>query len=111
MRYIFMVLMLGAVHGWADAIKAQTVACPTVEIFKNLAKETENDYVKLNLFAMANDCLILSKKDKVEAIDYDPANDNALYMKIVHKQSGKILFVPSNALYIEKPGKKNTLRF
>jgi len=112
MRYLFMVLIVGTVVvGWADSIKAQTIGCPTVDVLKNISKETENDYVKINLFAMANDCLLLSQKDKVEAIDYDSANETALYIKIIHKQSGKVLFVPSSDIYIEQPGKKNTFRF
>jgi len=100
-----------SVASWADSIKEQTVGCPTIEILKNIPKETANDYIKLNLFTMANDCMILSRNDKVEAIDYDPANNVALFMKIVHKQSGKILFVPTEDLYIEQPGKKNIFRF
>ncbi|RLA73110.1 MAG: hypothetical protein DRG24_01130 [Epsilonproteobacteria bacterium] len=112
MHYIFMVLILGTVViGWADSIKSQTIGCPTVDVLKNISKETDNDYVKINLFAMANDCLLLSQKDKVEAIDYDPVNEKTLYIKIIHKQSGKVLFVPSSEIYIEQSGKKNTFRF
>jgi len=111
MRLIFILFFLGTGLLMADAIKAQTIGCPNVEIFKRITKETQNDYVKLNLFAMSNDCVLLSQQDKVEAIDYDPANSKTLYMKILYKKTGRVLFVPQNSIYVEQPGKKNMFRF
>ena len=95
----------------ADQIKAQTIACPSVEMLKSMPQETENDFVKLNLFAMQNGCEILTREDGIEAIDYDPANEKTLYIKILSKRTAKTLYVLRRAVFVEQPGKKNRFRF
>ncbi|OQX60404.1 MAG: hypothetical protein B5M52_00320 [Helicobacteraceae bacterium 4484_230] len=111
MYYFWMLVLLSAMPLTADQIKAQTIACPTVEMLKSMPQETENDFVKLNLFAMQNNCEILTKEDGIEAVDYDPANEKALYIKIFSKRTAKTLYVLRRAVLVEQPGKKNRFRF
>jgi hypothetical protein len=111
MRYISILFLLAWMPLVADQIKAQTMACPSVNILKSMPRETGNDFVKLNLFAMQNNCEILTRKDAIEAIDYDPANEKALYIKILSKRTAKTLYVLRRAVLIEQPGKENRFRF
>ncbi len=106
-----MLLLFGGASLWADYIKVTTVGCPSIDILKRLPQETANDYVKVNLFAMTNDCVILTREDAIEAIDYDPANEKTLYIKILYKKTGATLFVLRDEVLIEQPGKKNRFRF
>jgi hypothetical protein len=110
MHYLLVLFVFIGLPLAADRIKAQTIACPSVEMLKSMPQETENDFVKLNLFAMQNGCEILTGEDGIEAIDYDPANEKALYIKILSKRTAKTLYV-LRAVLVEQPGKKNRFRF
>lgn len=95
----------------ADQIKVKSLACPSLETFKKVPSEALEDDLSLSLFAVANDCRVLSRSDHVTAIGYDPRNEKTIYIQILHKQSGETLFIRRKNLLVEQPGKKNQYRF
>ncbi len=96
----------------ADQINKKTLACPTVDTLKKAPVEnTASNPMDLSLFMIANGCEMLSARDGVEAIGYDPRNSKKLYVKIIYKKTGAYLFVPRSAITIEQGGKKNNYRF
>lgn len=88
----------------------QTMACPELEIIKNSAKYTD-DIMALNQYAIANGCKFLTHLDTIQAIDYDPATEKSIYIKILDKKSGTILYTKRQHIQIEQPGMKNKIRF
>ena len=96
----------------ADQIIKKTLACPSMDILKKAPVENaSSDPMDLSLFVIANSCEILSKRDSVEAIGYDPRNEKELYVKILYNKTGTYLYIPRSSISIEKGGKKNTYRF
>lgn len=95
---------------FADKVMVETIACPELSIIKNSAQYSD-DIMALNQYAIANDCKFSSSVDAIEAIDYDPATDKTLFIKILVKRSGDILYAKRHHLLIEQPGKKNNFRF
>jgi len=70
-----------------------------------------SDPMDLSLFVIANGCEVLSRRDSVEAVGYDPHNSKEIYVKILYKKMGTYLYVPRSAITIEQGGKKSTYRF
>jgi len=94
----------------ADKVMVQTIACPELDIIKNSTKYAD-DIMALNQYAIANGCKFLTHLDAIEAIDYDPATQKSIYIKILDKKSGSILYTKRQHIQIEQPGKKNSIRF
>jgi hypothetical protein len=104
----FLILILIASASFADVLKKDTLACPSVEL---LQKAPLDDYINTNLYAMANNCMILNKKDKVEAIGYDNLNSKEIYQKILHKKTNTYLYILRSSIEVEQGGKKGFIRF
>jgi len=111
MRYILIMVLILSALVQADQIKVKSLACTSIDTFEKIPPEVLEDELKLSLFAVANGCRSLSRKDAVTAIGYDPRNEKALFVKILHKKSGETLYVRRKNLQIEQPGKKNQIRF
>jgi hypothetical protein len=94
----------------ADKVIVEAMACPNMDIMKN-ASQYDDDFVALNKYAIANGCKFLNLQDPIEAIDYDPALEKSIYIKILEKRSGSVLYIKREHVLIEKPGKKNNFRF
>lgn len=94
----------------ADKVVVETIACPSIDIIKESARY-DDDFIALNRHAMANDCKFLNSHDSIEAIDYDPASEKSIYIKILDKRMGSVLYVKRQHVLIEQPGKKNNFRF
>ena len=96
----------------ADQIIKKTIGCPTIDSLKKAPVENAmSDPMDLSLFVIANGCEILSRRDSVEAIGYDPLNSQETYIKILYKKTGAYLYMPRSALSVEQDGKKGTYRF
>jgi len=96
----------------ADQINKKTLACPTMDSLKKAPVESGmSDPMDLSLFVIANGCEILSKRDGVEAIGYDPSSSTEVYVKILYKKMGTYLYIQRSAITIEQGGKKSTYRF
>ena len=111
MRYLLFVALALSMLVQADQIKMKSMACPSLETFEKVPPEALEDDIKLSLFAVANNCRILSRKDKVTAIGYDPRNDKSIFIQILHKNSGETLYIRRKNITVEQPGKKNQFRF
>ncbi len=110
MRYILILLFF---IGFADAdiMKKKTLACPSVIQLQKAPVDMGEDSLDLSLYAIANDCVILGKRDKVEAIGYDPTNLKEIYQKIIYQKTGAYLYILRSSIQIEQDGKKSSLRF
>ena len=91
----------------ADVILVKSLACKEIETLEKIPADISQDYIKLNIYAMSNDCAFVSKKDKVQAHEYNYKNQNSLYTKIYLKDSGRILYIRSKNIQIEQPGNIN----
>ncbi|MEA3373342.1 MAG: hypothetical protein U9Q62_06585 [Campylobacterota bacterium] len=104
-----MLLITTAVH--ADRIKMKAMGCPSMMAFTKVPSEILQDDIKLSLYAVKNGCRILTSRDQVTAIGYDPRNDKTQFMQIIHKESGETLYIRRKNVQVEQPGKKNQIRF
>ncbi len=95
----------------ADFVKRNTLACPTIKQLQNAPLDTTENYMELSMYAIANNCEILVKRDKIQAVGYDPRNSKEIYQEIIYKKTGKHLFLQRKAIQIEQGGKKNRYRF
>ena len=110
MKYFILSSLLVSVV-LADTVNTKTLACPNMEILKKAPVDKENDAMDLSFYAIANGCEILSKKDNIEVIGYDPRNSKEMFQKIIYKKTGVELYVKSSAITVEQGGKKNSIRF
>ena len=94
----------------ADKVIVKAIACPSIDILEKSSQYTD-DFIALNKYAIANGCKSLSLQDPVEAVDYDTASKKSIYIKILDKRTGNILYIKRQHVLIEQPGKKNNFRF
>ena len=110
MRYI-LIFVIFITSLYADQVKKKTLACPTIEALKNAPTQTDSDPLELSMYSIANGCEILSRRDGIEAIGYDPRNSQDLFQQVIYKRTGSILYVFRSSITIEQGGKKNIMRF
>ncbi len=110
MKYI-LILLLVLSSLQADKIKRKTFGCPSVMLLKKAPADTADNYLDLNMYAIANNCVIISQKDSVEAVGYNANNSKDLYTKILYKKTGVYLYIKSSAIIVEQDGKKSSWRF
>jgi len=94
----------------ADKVIVKAMACPNMDIMKK-SSQYASDFIELNKYAIVNGCKFLNLQDPIEAIDYDSASEKAIYIKILEKRTGNILYIKRQHVHIEQPGKKNNFRF
>lgn len=92
-------------------IKTKTLACPTIVILQKSKLVDIQDPLKLDMYSIANGCVVLSRGDKVQALGYNPRNTKEIYQKILYKKTTTELYILRSAIQVEQGGKKNTLRF
>ncbi len=110
MRYILILLVMLS-SSQADIMIKKTLACPTIMKLQNSPKDTVDNYLKISMYAIANDCIILNKRDKIEAISYDSINSKEIFQKIIYKKTGVYLYILRSTIQIEQAGKKSSYRF
>ena len=94
----------------ADKVIVKAIACPSIDIIKKSSQYVD-DFIALNKYAITNGCKSLNSQDLIEAIDYDTASKKSIFIKILDKRTGNILYVKRQYIQIEQPGKKNNFRF
>jgi len=92
-------------------LKKRTLACPSIEQLKKAPVENDENSMNLSMYAIANDCHIIDKRDKIEAIGYDPTNSKEIYQQILYKKTNTRLYILRSAIQVEQDGKKGSLRF
>jgi len=110
LKKLLLLLLYSASTLLADKVIVESIACPSMEIMKKSA-QYDDDFIALNRYALANGCKFLSLQDPIEAVDYDPASGKAIYIKILEKCTGAVLYIKAHHVLIEQPGKKNNFRF
>jgi hypothetical protein len=95
----------------ADKIKIQTLGCPTLDQLKKAPLDKGEGSLELTMYAIANECVVISKDDKVEALGYDPRNSKDIFQKISYEKTETILYIKKTAITVEKGGKKGFIRF
>jgi hypothetical protein len=110
-KYILLSILILSSLVQADIMKKKTLACPSVDQLQKAPLDKNEDSMNLSMYAIANDCLIINKKDKVEAIGYDPTNSQEIYQKILYKKTGIYLYILRSSIQVEQDGKKGSLRF
>ncbi len=88
----------------ADVILVKSLACNDIEKLENIPGDVLKDSIKLNIYAMSNDCALLSKQDKIQAHEYTTENKSDKFIKIYLQDSGRILFINRKNIQIEQPG-------
>ena len=110
MRLILLSLLF-LISANADIMIQKTLGCPSVVLLKKAPVSIADDVLNLNMYAIANDCVIISRRDSVEAIGYDPLNSEAIYQEIVYLKTGVNLYIKKSTIQIEQAGKKGVYRF
>ena len=110
MKYILTILLLVTI-AQADIMKKKTLACPSVFQLQKAPVDTAENSMSLSMYAIANDCVLIDKRDNVEAIGYDPRNSKEIYQKIFYQKTGVYLYVLRSAIQVEQDGKKGSMRF
>nr|WP_321267919.1 hypothetical protein [uncultured Sulfurimonas sp.] len=110
MKYILIVMLIFGI-AQADIMKKKTLACPSVLALQKAPIEKHQDSMNLSMYAISNDCVILDKRDNVEAIGYDPTNTKEMFQKIFYKKTGVYLYILKSTIQVEQDGKKSSLRF
>jgi len=94
----------------ADKVLVKSFACKTMDALKK-APVDEDDYLNLNMYAIAHDCVLLSRNSQVQALGYDPRNSQDIYIQILDKRTGLTYFILKSKIQIEQGGKKARYRF
>jgi hypothetical protein len=110
MKYLLMVL-LTILTLQADKVKNDAFACPSIMLLEKAPAYTKENYMDLNMYAIANNCVLLNKKSSIEAIGYNANNSKEIYQEVIYKKTGAHLFLKRSNIIIEQFGKKATLRF
>ena len=110
MKYI-LILLLVLTSLQADKIKRKTLGCPTLDALQKAPVDTADNYLDLNMYAIANNCVIISRRDSVEAVGYNANNAKDEYTKIQYIKTGVFLYIPSTAIIVEQDGKTGKFRF
>ncbi len=92
-------------------MKKNTLACPEILQLKRAPLSNDSNSLDLSMYAIANNCIIIDKKDEVEAIGYDPTNSKSIFQKIIYKKTGTYFYIKSSSIQIEQDGKKSSIRF
>jgi len=110
MKYI-LVLMLILSSLYSDKVKIKTMACPSVMLLQKAPVDTGDNYLDISMYAIANNCVVLSKDDHIRAVGYNANNSKEIFQKILYEKTGVYLYVKRSAIIIEEEGKKSTWRF
>ncbi len=110
MKYVLMlVLVIASLQ--ADKVKFKTYACPSIVIFEKAPVDTADNYMDIQMYAIANNCVLLTKSSSIEAVGYNANNSKEIYQEIIYRKTGAHLFVKRSNIIIEKFGRDATLRF
>ena len=110
MRF-FIISLLLVFSLFADKVNKKTIGCPTIEQLQKASLIDVSDALALDMYIIANNCMLISKGESVETLGYDPRNSKELFQKVLYKKTNDTLFLLRSALTIEKGGKKSTYRF
>jgi len=109
MKYILSVLVLFSfAHG--DYMVKKSLACPSIDLIKNAPRTQGDSGLDITFYSISNNCLIVSKKDKVKAIDF-VAGSKVMFQAIIYESTGQKLYVLKNNMMIEQSGTKNIFKF
>lgn len=89
----------------------KTLACPTILQLQKAPVMKEENSLDLSMYTIANSCVVVSTKDKVEAVGYDSRNSKEIYQQIVYQKTGTLLYILRSSILIEQGGKKGSVRF
>jgi len=110
MKYILILfLVLSTLQ--ADKVINRTMGCPSVMLLQKAPVDTKDNYMDLNMYAMANSCVFLTKKSSIESVGYNANNSQDIYQEIIYRKTGAHLFIKRSDIIIEKFGRKSTFRF
>ena len=110
MKYI-LILLLTLTALQADKVINRTMGCPSIMLLQKAPLDAKDNYMDLNMYAMANSCVFLTKSSSIESVGYNANNSKDIYQEIIYKKTGVHLFVQRSDLIIEKFGRKSTFRF
>jgi len=110
LKFLFLVLTLVSALA-ADQITKKTLACPDMVKLTKAPVGEDKDPLDLEMYMVANGCVVLTKMDKIQAIGYDPRNSQEIYQQIVLKKTGEVMYILRSVILVEQGGKKGQLRF
>ncbi len=110
MKYIVILFIL-LTSASADKMKIQTLGCPTLDKLKKAPLDKGEGTLELTMYAIANECIVISKHDKVKALGFDPQNSQEIFQKISYQKTGVTLYIKKSAVMVEQGGKKSFIRF
>ncbi len=109
MKYIVSLLVFFSFANGDHVIK-KSLACPSTILIKNAPRTVGESGLDITFYSIANNCLVLTKKDKIRAIDY-VAGSKVKFQAIIHENTGQKLYVVKANMLIEQSGTKNIFKF
>jgi len=110
MKYLLiLILALSALQ--ADKVKNRTMGCPSIMLLQKAPLDTKDNYMDLNMYAMMNSCVFLTKNSSIESVGYNANNSKDIFQEIIYRKTGVHLFVLRSEIIIEKFGRKSSFRF
>jgi len=110
LKHLLLISLL-FLYGNTDKILQKTLACPSVVHLQKAVQEDVRDPLKIEMYAIANDCVILNKNDTVKALGYDPRNSKEMFQQILLKKMNQELYILRSTISVEQGGKKSIMRF
>ncbi len=107
---LFLIPLLFTSFLSADKVLVRTLACKTMDALKK-APMDEEDPLKLNMYAIADECIILSRDSQIQVLGYDARNTKKMYVQIVDKRTGYSFYVLKSKIQIEQGGEEANYRF
>ena len=95
----------------ADVVLYKTLACPTVDTLQKVPLELKSNPLELEMFTIANSCIILNRGDSIEVLGYDPHSSKEKYQQILYKKTNTQYYLLRESIVVEQGGKKNSYRF
>ena len=107
----FLIVSLLFISLNADKIVRRTLGCPTILLLQKAPTAAADDVLGLNMYAIANNCIVINRRDPVAAQGYDPRNSKEIFQQILYHKTGVYLYIKRSAIYVEQDGKKGVVRF
>jgi hypothetical protein len=104
-------LFLLSAYSFGDSVKKTSLACPNIDVLKKVGLELEDDPLKLDMYIIANNCVVLERGESIKILDWDGTNNEKIFQKILYNKTGTVMYVRSSSVEIEQAGQNDRIKF
>jgi len=107
----FLPILISLLPLSADMVRVKSLACPTLDTLQKSPISHATEPLEVDMYAIANNCVVVTRGDSVETLGYDPRNSQEKYVKIFYKRTKQELYILRSDVQIERGGKRGVIRF